>query len=239
MTLGLKVDIKVKLGNFALTAKFQTSNEVIVLIGPSGSGKSTILSCIAGLQKPETGEIRLAEKILLDSEKQIFVPPHERHFAYLLQNNALFPHLNVAGNICYALSKQSKAQQAARLEELLTIFRIEDLRNFKVSQLSGGQAKRVALARALAAVPELVLLDEPFSALDEDLREELANELKSLQKQLNVPMVLVTHSKQEALFMADTLLRIEQGKIIASGSPEELLLDRSIEQTTDKMQFSW
>lgn len=236
----LSVSIKVQLGNFHLDACFQSENNILVLFGPSGSGKSTILSCIAGLRKPNSGTIKYNEEFFFSSAERIHIKPQDRGCAYVLQDSALFPHLTVAENICFAINKESRLTQEKRLTELMEIFRLDGMRDFRISQLSGGQAKRVAIARAIARTPDILLMDEPFNGLDAELRADLAKEIKVLQNSLNIPTVLVTHSRAEALYMADSVVLLENGKSRAQGSAVDLLAeDRKRQQSSDDVQFSW
>lgn len=232
----LQVSIQASIGSFDLSAEITGQNELIVLFGPSGSGKSTILNCIAGLQKVRKGAISVGGRFFLSTEKSVNLSPQLRKCGYLPQNPSLFPHLNVAQNICFGISGKSKAEQESRLHELLSTFRLEGFENSRITELSGGQAKRVALARALAATPAILLLDEPFSALDEDLREELASEIKNIQRQLSIPVILVTHSKQEALFIADKVVVMQHGKTARQGAPEDMLGKKELSEST---QYSW
>lgn len=232
----LRISIETSLGNFNLKADITGDKEIIVLFGPSGSGKSTILNCVTGLQRIDRGEILLGERHFVSSERSVLLAPQKRRCGYLPQNPSLFPHMTVAQNICFALSKETKLTQEKRLTELLSIFRLEGFEKARVSELSGGQAKRAALARALAAPPDILLLDEPFSALDDDLREELALEIKNIQRELNIPLLLVTHSKQEALLIADKVVVLKRGCTIAQGSPEDMLGKKDI---SERSQFSW
>lgn len=231
----LQVAVEAKVGSFQLNAEFTAGKDIIALFGPSGSGKSTILNCITGLQRIEKGEIILGDKIFTSTDRKMNLPPQKRKCGYLPQNPSLFPHLNVAQNICFALDHQSNEAQADRLAQMLSIFHLEGFERSRVSELSGGQAKRVALARALAAKPDILLLDEPFSALDEDLREELGIEIKNIQRQLAIPLVLVTHSRQEALFIADTVVILKRGQTMQQGSPEDMLG----KQASENAQYSW
>ncbi len=232
----LRVAIQAKVGSFELNAELAGDKEIIALFGPSGSGKSSILNCITGLQRIEKGEIVVGEKLFASSDRKICLAPQIRKCGYLPQNPSLFPHLNVAQNICFAINQENQITQQSRLRELLSIFHLEGFERSRVNELSGGQAKRVALARALAAKPDILLLDEPFSALDEDLREELALEIKNIQRQLAIPLILVTHSGQEALFIADKVVVLKGGQTIKQGSPEEMLGKK---EHSGKTQYSW
>jgi len=211
------------LGNFKLGVEFTAPLGLVVLFGPSGCGKSTILNILAGLLTPARGRVQVGSEQFLDTEQRVNWPPQKRQVGYVFQNHALFPHLTVHENIAFALHRWSISQQEQRVLELLTQLQLTGLERQCIQQLSGGQAQRVALARALAPYPRLLLLDEPFNALDSDLRETLGRELKHLQQQLQLPMVLVTHDRAEATRLADTVVLIAQGRVQLVGPPHSVL----------------
>lgn len=235
----LHVEISVTLGTFKLDCAFELENNITVLTGASGSGKSTILNCIAGIRTPETGKISCNESVFFDSTQKINVPPQHRNCGYVLQNPALFPHMSVSANVCFGISNLSKEEQKYRSQELLELVKLPDFGVRKISELSGGQAQRVALARALATKPNLLLLDEPFSALDSQLREELGQELKELQKELSIPILMVTHSNSEALSLAHTLVVLDQGAVLRSGTPAEIISREQQVRCNQEFKFSW
>jgi molybdate transport system ATP-binding protein len=195
---------------------------VTVLFGPSGSGKTTILRCLAGLERPQRGEIQYAGETWFAADTNTMVPPQNRGIGYLFQDYALFPHLSVAGNIGYALSSLTHATRSARIKELLLLFRLEGLENRRPAQLSGGQQQRVALARVLAPRPRLLLLDEPLSALDAPTREQVRGELRNVLRSQGTPAVCVTHDWVEALCLADEVAVVAGGRILQTGSPDEV-----------------
>lgn len=204
----LYVDIKKHLPGFTLDVQFSVENNIAVLFGPSGCGKTTTLRCIAGLIKPDAGEITNNGKILFSSAAKIFVPANHRRVSYMFQEYALFPHLNVKKNIWYGVKRHD--QTAENLyTQLLELLHIEHLTGRFPDKLSGGEKQRVALARALMAEPEILLLDEPLSALDEDTRCQLQIELKRIQKLWNIPFVLVTHDRNEAKALGDKVIFLE------------------------------
>lgn len=182
------------------------------LLGPSGCGKTTILRTIAGFEIPAAGTIRLKDKII--SDRQNVVPPEKRKIGMVFQDFALFPHLNVEQNIIFGLDKKNSAGNRQRCNELLKLIDLEGTNKKYPHQLSGGQQQRVALARAMAPRPEILLLDEPFSSLDIELREQLAREIRQILKQENITAILVTHDQQEAFAMADKVGLIHDGKLI-------------------------
>lgn len=183
------------------------NNEIIALFGPSGAGKTTILNCIAGLKKPMTGVISLQNRILYQA-KEVNLPIQQRKIGYLFQDYALFPHLTVLENIQYGM------KSAPFTEGLMQKLLIHHLKNQYPHECSGGEKQRIAIARALATEPELLLLDEPFSALDDETKEKGHEELLRLHKEWEIPILLVTHSKAEAEKLSDRIIYLNEGKII-------------------------
>ena len=196
------------------------AGEIACLLGHSGCGKTTALRAVAGFEQPERGRIALQERTLSDG--RLFVPPHLRRIGMVFQDYALFPHLNVADNIAFGLSGHSAEARKARVAELLALIGLPDYGGHYPHQLSGGQQQRVALARALAPKPELVLLDEPFSNLDADLRTRLSKEVRSLLKQEKTSALLVTHGQQEAFAMADKIGIMADGRLQQWDTPYNL-----------------
>ena len=207
----LDIVIKKNLPDFVLDVRFSVPNNTLVLFGPSGCGKTTTLRCIAGLSKPDAGHIICNERVLFDDQQSIFVPPRDRHIGYMFQEYALFPHMNVQKNILYGV-KNASDNSDSLFKELMNLLKINHLIDRPVVTLSGGEKQRVALARALMARPEILLLDEPLSALDERIRIELQSELKNMQHILNIPFVLVTHNWNEAQAMGDQIIFMDQGR---------------------------
>ena len=219
----LSVNIKKNLSGFQLNLSFNFQGGTLGLLGPSGSGKSMTLRCIAGLQKPEGGRITIGEKVLYDAEKGINLPPQQRKVGFLFQNYALFPHLTVEKNVAMGLQGLKEKIQRETVREILALVKLEKFAERYPHQLSGGQQQRTALARALAPRPQVLLLDEPFSALDNHLREEMEQELSSLLSTFPVTAVFVTHKLDEAYRLCPKLLILENGKISANGPREAIL----------------
>lgn len=212
----LSINIQKKLPGFELEVAFNSDDRPLGLLGGSGAGKSMVLRCIAGIETPDRGQIILNGRVLFDSENKINVPPCERRVGFLFQNYALFPHWTVAQNIAFGLPKgMSKNQIRAAVGTLLAQVHLEELGNRYPRQLSGGQQQRVALARALASQPEILLLDEPFSALDTYLRSQLEHQLISLLSFYRGVTLFVTHNLEEAYRVCENLLVMDQGKAIA------------------------
>jgi molybdate transport system ATP-binding protein len=196
---------------------------ITVLFGPSGCGKTTILRCLAGLERPDSGRIQLGEQTWFDAEQGVCLPPQQRDIGFLFQEYALFPHLTVADNIGYSLTRTAASDRRQRVAQMLERFDLAGLGARYPRQISGGQQQRVALARALVRQPKLLLLDEPLSALDSDLRDQLRIELRNRLADFAIPVVLVTHDRQEAASLADQVVVLAEGRIVQSGSPENVL----------------
>ena len=221
--MSLIVDIKKRLGDFSLDVKFETDGGTLGLLGPSGCGKSYTLKCIAGIEKPDSGRIILDGVTLFDSEEKINLPPQKRRVGYLFQNYALFPNMTVKQNImCGLKNEKDRGEKERRYREMLHTLQLDGLENHKPHQLSGGQAQRVALARIMVNQPKLLMLDEPFSALDTHLRDRLQIELRDLLKSFGKEVILVTHSRDEAYHMCDKIAVMSEGLIAARKPTKEL-----------------
>lgn len=194
--------------------------EIACLLGPSGCGKTTVLRSIAGFEVPDSGQILLDDQTLFSENSSL--PPHARQVGMVFQDYALFPHLTVKDNIAFGLTKLSKAAKEARVKELLSLINLESYGDYYPHQLSGGQQQRVATARALAPKPKLLLLDEPFSNLDADLRTSLAQEIRNLLKAEGITAILVTHDQQEAFAFSDKIGILSDGVLQQWDSPENL-----------------
>jgi molybdate transport system ATP-binding protein len=193
-----------------------------VLFGPSGCGKTTVLRALAGLERPEHGSITFAGETWLDAERGTNRMPQQRDVGFLFQEYALFPHLNVAANVGFGLRTLPPGERRRRIDELLGLFELGGLAERYPQQLSGGQRQRVALARALARRPRLLLLDEPLSALDAGLREQLRGRLRRQLAEFGVPTVVVTHDRVEAIALADQVVVMRAGRVLQSGTIEQV-----------------
>lgn len=207
----LHVAIQKQLPDFVLDVSFSVTNEIAVLFGPSGSGKTTILNSIAGLVHPDAGVIQLRDQVFFETGKKP-LPVQKRKIGYLFQDYALFPHMTVLQNINYGRKKG----HTLNLEPLLATVGIHHLLHKYPHQLSGGQKQRAALVRALATEPDVLLLDEPLSALDADTRHQCQDELLRLHRMWGIPFLLVTHDREEAQKLSDTILVIEHGRLATS-----------------------
>ena len=220
--MSVVVDIRKRLGAFALDVAFEADHETVVLFGHSGSGKSVTLAAIAGLHTPDGGSVQIGERTVFDAARGIDLPPQQRNVGYVVQHLALFPHLTAAENIAYSLVGWSRADRTARVEELMTLLSLHDLGERLPRQLSGGQQQRVALARALARPVDALLLDEPFSALDEALRGDLRAELLRLRRELAVPVIFVTHDLREAHLLGDRIAVLDGGRVLQFDARDEV-----------------
>ena len=209
----LVVQIYKKLAEFDLDVSFQVEDNILGLMGASGSGKSMTLKCIAGIETPDQGRIVLNDRVLFDSEKKINIPIQKRNVGYMFQSYALFPNMDVYENISVGLRARKVKDVDVVVRKVMKQFQISELVSRYPKQLSGGQRQRVALARLMAYEPDVLLLDEPFSALDEDLKEDLLRELKS-ELQISKPVVFVSHNKEEVNELCDFKYKIKQGEIV-------------------------
>ncbi len=208
---------------WALDIELACPPGITCIMGPSGSGKSTILAVLAGLAVPDRGRVAVGDDVWLDTARGTNVPVHRRRMAYVFQNLALFPHMSALHNVEYGMADVPRAEREDKAMALLERVGVGYHAKRRPRPFSGGEAQRVALARALARSPHLVLLDEPFSALDRDLRAALTKLVRELVAETGVPLVHVTHSVGEARQLADQVVRIEKGKVVARGTPDEVL----------------
>jgi iron(III) transport system ATP-binding protein len=197
-----------------------SSGEILALVGPSGCGKTTTLRIIAGLERPDSGSVRLHDRVV--ASESVFVPPEKRGVGMVFQDHALFPHMTVSENIAFGLRGQSPAQVKQTVGEMLHLVGLLPLSKRYPHALSGGERQRVALARALAPRPVLVLMDEPFSSLDADLRMEMREHVRHILKTMKATVVFVTHDQEEALYMGDRLAVLQNGHLEQIGTPEQI-----------------
>jgi molybdate transport system ATP-binding protein len=220
-------------GDFQLDANLNVSEgEFVALFGASGVGKTTLLRCLAGLELAEQGNITVRGETWLDSTARINLPPQLRRVGYMFQDYALFPNMTVRGNLEFALRKGSDQK---RINELLDLMALGELQHRKPDSLSGGQKQRVALARALASEPRLLLLDEPFSALDAEMRSRLHDEILRLQKHFGITTVIVSHDVSEVCKLTSRVMMMEAGRIEQQGKPIDVF---SAGQTSGKFRFT-
>lgn len=209
----LDIRITKKLWHFDLELNARINNEILVLWGPSGAGKTTILHCLAGLLKPDSGFVKLNDQVLFSSDDKTNVPTRLRNVGYLFQDYALFPHMTVRQNVLYGLKEKGHSGNGAGAVDLLKSFGVGHLVDRYPAQLSGGEKQRVALARALVVQPRLLLLDEPFSALDKGTKESLRRDIKEMHRQWNIPFILVSHDEEDSRFLGDAIISLENGRL--------------------------
>lgn len=209
-----------QIGSFQLDMNWEIdSGNVLVLFGRSGAGKTMTLRAIAGLLQPDEGHVQLDERVLFSTINTIAVPPHMRSIAYVPQTNSLFPHLNVRSNIEYGFKSIAHEDKNTLIER----FQLTELQERQIWELSGGEKQRVSLARAFASRPAALLLDEPFSSLDDNLRASMRDELRSIFRESKIPVILVTHDYEDAIKLGDVVQMIENGESSVRGSPESIL----------------
>ena len=219
--MAIEVKIQRKLNTFELNIDFKSDSKRIGILGASGCGKSMTLKSIAGIEPPESGLIKIEGKTVYDSENKVNLKPQKRNIGYLFQNYALFPTMTVEKNIAAGL-KGKKQENAKRVREMIEKFQLTGLEKRFPAELSGGQQQRVALARIMAYKPDVILLDEPFSALDMYLKDRLQQELQELLEDYEGTVIMVSHSRDEVYRFSEELLIIDQGQIVAAGKTKEL-----------------
>jgi molybdate transport system ATP-binding protein len=199
--------------SFLLDVAIEAPPGFTILFGPSGAGKSTLLDCIAGLLHPDAGRISIDEKTLFDSDSSVNLPPQARGIAYVFQSLALFPHMTVEENVAYGLAGLPINEQTSRIEAIFSAFRIEKLAQRNPNEISGGERQRVALARSLVTQPRVLLLDEPLSALDSDLKSSIIGDLRAWNAVQQIPILYVTHSQDEVQALAERVIRLSDGHL--------------------------
>lgn len=219
----LRIDIDARAGDFRLRPQFEAGNELVVLFGPSGCGKSLTLQAVAGLLTPDAGRIELpGGTVAFDAGSKTNLPPQRRNVGYVVQELALFPHLSTRQNIEFGIAGWSADRRQARVAHLVSLLGLEGLEERRPRQMSGGQQQRVALARALAAEPSLLLLDEPFSALEAPLRSMLRREVAALRRRLDLTALFVTHDLGEAYALGDRIVVYDDGRVLQQGDKADV-----------------
>ncbi len=222
---------------FSLDVEFAVPAGFTIFFGASGAGKTTLFNCIAGLQSPAAGQIIAGEAALFDSAKGIDVPPNRRSVGYLMQSLALFPHMTVMQNVHHGLYRLTAAEREARSREVLESFRIAELAKRRPAELSGGERQRVALARTLVTRPRVLLLDEPLAALDGPTKSQILADLRAWNRDQQIPILYVTHIREEAFALGERVIALENGRIIAQGSPHEVLHRPELESVAQLAGF--
>ena len=219
----ISVDITRRLGSFTLATKFETDTRGITAIfGRSGAGKTSIVNVLAGLLQPHSGRIEIDGHILLDTVKQINVPPEKRRLGYVFQESRLFPHYSVQRNLTYGMRRTPEAERRVNFDDVVAVLGVEALLERKPRSLSGGERQRVALGRALLTSPNLLLMDEPLASLDTARKQEIMPFIERLRDHFRIPIVYVSHDMDEIIRLADNLILIDEGRVAAMGSVEDL-----------------
>ncbi|HEV3513104.1 MAG TPA: molybdenum ABC transporter ATP-binding protein [Candidatus Sulfotelmatobacter sp.] len=208
---------------FVLDVEFEAAPGFTILFGPSGAGKTTLLDCVAGLSKPDSGHISIAERVLFDSSRGTDVAAAQRRCGYVFQNLALFPHLTAEQNVLYGLTHLPVSVRQQRASAILQALRISHLAKRNVREISGGESQRIALARTLVTDPELLLLDEPLAALDAATKSQIIADLRQWNQLHHIPILYVTHSHEEVFALGERALVLDSGKIVAQGTPHEVM----------------
>lgn len=219
----LELDVQHCVGNFELRARFASSTPVTAFFGRSGAGKSTLVNIIAGLIRPARGSVRIGGNVLFDSDRGINVPPCRRRIGYVFQEGRLFPHLNIRQNLLYGRFFARSAEQRVTFEAVVDLLGLAPLLKRRPGALSGGEKQRIAIGRALLSNPRLLLMDEPLASLDEQRKKEILRYVETLRDQMAIPIVYVSHAVPEIVRLAETVVVLHDGRVIATGGVSELL----------------
>jgi molybdate transport system ATP-binding protein len=209
--------------SFVLDVSIEVPHGITILFGPSGAGKSTLLDCIAGVARADEGRIAAGDDLLFDSSSAINLPPQKRRIAYVFQTLALFPHLTAEENVAYGLKDLSEEEKRSRIKDILKSFRVEKLRKQKPGEISGGERQRIALARSLVTDPRVLLLDEPLTGLDADLKSAIVDDLRAWNATKAIPILYVTHSREEVDALGERVIALDNGQVVTAGAPMEVL----------------
>lgn len=213
----IEVAAKLNRKRFALDVNITFTERVTALFGPSGAGKSTVLNVVAGIVRPDQGRVAINGEVVLDTQQKIDVPTYQRHIGLVFQDHRLFLHMSVEKNLMYGAHRFDSAKQQQRLNEMTELLELKALLKQKPYQLSGGEKQRVALGRALMSQPRLLMLDEPLASLDKRLKSQILPYLKRVADEVDIPMIYVSHSKEEIAQLTDHVLHIAHGKLNANG----------------------
>jgi molybdate transport system ATP-binding protein len=223
--------------SFTLHADCAVAAGITIVFGASGAGKTTLLDCIAGLQMPDEGTISIGGARLFDSASRVNVPTHRRGVGYLFQSVALFPHMSVERNVQYGLAALDRAERNARSAEILEAFRISASARRRPHEISGGERQRVALARTLVTRPKALLLDEPLTALDAVTKSRIIDDLRAWNQRFRIPILYVTHDREEVFALGEHVIALENGRVIAEGAPQEVLRRPQLESVAQLAGF--
>ena len=221
----LKCNFQYHHADFMLNVELEMQQQLLGIVGVSGCGKSTLLKNIVGLLKPTHGSIQFNQQILFDSQQKIHVLMHQRKIALIFQNALLFPHMNVQQNLCYAEKLIPQAERKFQFNEIVELLELTHLCQRKAHQLSGGEAQRVSIGRALLSSPHLLLLDEPLTGLDQQLKQQILPFLQRIKDELNLPMIYVTHHLEELKYLKADILQLDQGQLQHRQNPKGLIIE--------------
>lgn len=230
----IEVDCRMRRPGFALEATFQSNGGLLALFGASGSGKSTLIRLIAGLERPEHGRISIGGNVVVDTERGMFVPPHKRRVGLVFQDGQLLPHLDVRRNLIYGRYFTPVADRKVGFDAVVETLGIGHLMDRKPATLSGGERQRVAIGRALIASPRVLLMDEPLASLDANRKLEILPFIERLRDELNIPIVYVSHAVEEVARLAQTVVRLHEGKVVAIGPPSRALTPTALARAADR-----
>lgn len=222
---------------FLLDVEFEVLPGFTILFGASGAGKTTVLDCLAGLVTPDSGQISIGDRVLFESSLKVDVSATKRRAGYVFQSLALFPHMSVEQNVAYGLAHLSPTERSSRVTSLLDAFHISHLARRKARSISGGESQRVALARTLVTDPEFLLLDEPLAALDSPTKAQIMNDLRSWNRAHNIPILYVTHSREEVFALGERVIVLDAGRVLAQGTPHAVLSAPYIETVAQLAGF--
>ena len=223
--MSLKLEISHAFGDFSMNIALRAQSGVTAIFGRSGAGKSTLVNIVAGLLRPDYGRVALNDRVLLDTNAGVDVPPHQRGIGYVFQEGRLFPHLNVRSNLLYGRRFAGRRKSTAGYEEMLELLGIAGLAKRYPHSLSGGEKQRVAIGRALLSNPDLLIMDEPLASLDEQRKNEILPYLESLRDEIGLPILYVSHNVSEIARLADVVIVLRNGKLVRHGSAEEVFAD--------------
>lgn len=234
--MSLRVDIERKLGAFELKANFSADVGVTALFGRSGSGKSSLVNVIAGLLKPDRGRVEVGGTVLFDRERGIDVPTARRRIGYVFQEGRLFPHLSVRRNLLYGRFFNAASERYVQYDQAVELLGLAHLLERRPAALSGGEKQRVAIGRALLASPQVLLMDEPLAALDEQRKSEILQYIERLRDEVRIPIIYVSHAIEEVVRLADTMVLMSEGGVRAAGPPEEIMGRLDLRPMTGKFE---
>ena len=233
----LQVTVAKRLGSFEIDAEFSCATDgIVALFGRSGAGKTSLVNMLAGLSRPDSGRIEIEGVTVFDSSRGLDLPPERRRIGYVFQEGRLFPHLTLRGNLTYGLRRAPAAERRIQLDQIVDLLGLEALLGRRPHDLSGGEKQRVALGRALLANPRLLLMDEPLAGLDQARKDEVLRFIERLRDELTIPIVYVSHAMPEIVRLADTMVLMSEGRVVAVGPRDELTSRRDLRPLTGRYE---